>query len=94
MGKMLRLIAGLLAIGTVVLTIAIVYVAGVEQGVNSQQPQIAELYRRLNPDVLMNPLPYMHPLRDFLFGSALFIGICWIAFFITISLRAKKKEFF
>jgi hypothetical protein len=91
---MLRLIAGLLAIGTVVLTIAIVYVAGVEQGVNSQQPQIAELYRRLNPDVLMNPLPYMHPLRDFLFGSALFIGICWIAFFITISLRAKKKEFF
>jgi hypothetical protein len=94
MGKMLRLMAVFLAIGTVVLTIAVAYVVGVEQGVNSQQPEIAELYRKLNPDVLINWLPYMHPLRNFLFGSALFIGICWIAFFIAISLQAKKKGFF
>jgi len=90
MGKMLRLIAGLLAIATIVLTIAVAYVAGVEQGVNSKQPEIAELYRKLNPDVLMNLLPYMHPLRNFLFGSALFIGICWIVFLITIA-RAHTK---
>jgi hypothetical protein len=94
MGKKLRLMAGLLAIATVVLTIAVFYVAGVEQGVNSQQSEIAKLYGKLNPDVLINPIPYMHPLRNFLFGSALFIGICWIAFSITISLQAKKKKFF
>jgi hypothetical protein len=93
MSKMLRLITGLVVIGTVVLTIAVAYVAGVEQGVNSQQPEISELYRKLDPDVLINPLPYMHPLRNFLFGSALFIGICWIALLITTSLQAKKKIF-
>jgi hypothetical protein len=92
MGKMLRLIAVFLAIGTVVLTIAAFYVAGVEQGVNSQWPEIAELYRKLNPDVLINWVPYMHPLRNFLFGSSLFIGICWIAFFINISLHAKRAR--
>jgi hypothetical protein len=90
MAKMLRLMAVFLAIGTVVLTMAVFYVAGVEQGVNSKQPEIAELYRKLNPDVLINWLPYMHPLRNFLFGSAFLIGICWIAFFIIISLQAKK----
>jgi hypothetical protein len=79
MGKMLRLMAVFLAIGTVVWAMAVVYVVGVEQGVNS---------------VLLNWLPYMHPLRNFLFGSALFIGICWIAFFIATSLQAKKKGFF
>ncbi len=92
--KMLRLMVVFLAIGTVVLTMAVAYVAGVEQGVNSQQPEIVELYRKLNPDVLINWLPYMHPLRNFLFGSALFIGICWIAFFITIPLQGKKQRFF
>jgi hypothetical protein len=93
MGKMLRLMAVFLTIGTVVLTMAVAYVAGVEQGVNSQQPEIAELYRKLNPDVLINWLPYMHPLRNFLFSSALGIGICWIAFFCTISLQGKKQRF-
>jgi polyferredoxin len=93
MGEMLRLMAIFLAIGTVVLTMAVVYVVGVEHGVNSQQPEIVELYHKLNPDVLINPLPYMHPLRNFLFGSALFIAICWITFFITISLAVKKKGF-
>jgi hypothetical protein len=80
---MLKLMAVFLAIGTVVLTIAVAYVIGVEQGVNSQQTEIAELYKQLNPDVLIDWLPYMHPLRNFLFGSALFIGICWIALFIA-----------
>ena len=93
MDNMLRLMAVFLAIGTVVLTMALVYVAGVEQGVNSQQPEIAELYRKLTPDVLINWLPYMHPLRNFLFGSALFLGIFWIVFFMAISLQAKKKGF-
>jgi hypothetical protein len=91
MDKMLKLMAGFLAIATVFLAMATVYVIGIEQGVNSQQPEIAELYRKLNPDVLINPLPYIHPLRNFLFGSALFIGSCWIAFITTISLQAKKK---
>jgi hypothetical protein len=94
MGKMLRLIGGLLAMGTVVLAIAVAYVTGVEQGINSQQPDIAELYRRLNPDVFINPLPYMHPMRNFLFGSAILIGICWIVLFITLSLQGKEKGFF
>jgi len=80
-----------LVIGTVVLTTAVVYVAGVEQGVNSQHPEIAELYRKLNPDVLINWLPYMHPLKNSLLGSAVFTGICWIVFFIAISLQAKKR---
>jgi hypothetical protein len=92
MGKMLKLMAVFLAIGTVVLTIAVVYVTGVEQGVNSQQPEIAELYKKLNPDVLIDWLPYMHPLRNFLFGSALFIGICWIAFFISARAIMGKSE--
>lgn len=94
MGKMFRLIAGLLAMGTVVLTIAVAYAVGVEQGVNSQQPSIVELFRKLNPDVLINPIPYMHPLRNALFGSALFVRICWIVLFIALALQAKKQGFY
>lgn len=80
--------------GTVVLTIAVAYAVGVEQGVNSQQPSIVELFRKLNPDVLINPIPYMHPLRNALFGSALFVRICWIVLFIALALQAKKQGFY
>jgi len=91
MDNMLRLMAVFLAIGTVVLTMAVVYVMGVEQGVNSQQPEIAELYKQLDPDILIYWIPYMHPLRNFLFGSALLLGICWIAFFIGAHYCRKSE---
>ena len=94
MDKSFRLIVGFLTIGTAVLTIAAAYVVGAEQGVNSQQPTIVELFRKLNPDVLINPLPYMHPLRNVLFGSALSIGICWIALLIAMFLKTKKEKRF
>jgi len=73
------------------LTMAVVYMIGVEQGVNSQQSEIAELYGKLNHDVLINPIPYVHPFRNVILGFAIFIGICWTVF-ITVSLPAKKAR--
>lgn len=92
MDKIFKLIAGFLTIATVVLTITIAYVVGVEQGVNSQQPTIVELFRKLNPDILINLLPYMHPLRNVLFGAAFSVGICWIALFIATFLHKQRRK--
>jgi hypothetical protein len=89
MDNRLKLIVGFLTIATAVLAMATAYVVGVEQDVNSQQPEITE-FRQLNPDVLINPLPYTHPLRNVLYGYAVSIGICWIALFMY--LREKKAH--
>ena len=94
MGKILRLTGLFLAIATVILAIAIAYVVGVEQGVNSQRPHILELLRKADSDVLINLLPYMYPLRNVLFAFALVIGTCWMTLLITVSLQAMRKVFY
>lgn len=93
-GRIPRLTALLLVTATVILAIAIAYVVGAEQGVNSQRPHIFELLRKANPDVLINQLPYMHPLRNVLFAFTLVIGTCWMTLFITVSLQAMRKAFY
>jgi hypothetical protein len=89
--KKFRVVVTILTIATVTLAIAAAYVIDVEQGVNSQQPQIIEVFRKLNPDVLLNPIPWIHPLKNAIFGSTLFIGVCWITI-ATISLQKKIKK--
>lgn len=83
MKKIFLILVSVLTVATVVLAIVAAYVIGVEQGVNSQQWRIKELLEELHPGLIVDFLPWMHPLRDALFGSTLIIGICWILFVVV-----------
>lgn len=92
MKKIFWIIVSVLTVATVVLAIVAAYVIGVEQGVNSQQWRIKELLEELHPGFIVDFFPWMHPLRNALFASTLFIGICWILFVVVWVCRRLRHE--
>jgi hypothetical protein len=88
MNRAFKAIVVILIMATVIQAIAIAYVLGFEQGVNSQQPHIQELYRELNPDLLVDFFIWLHPLRNTLFGTSIILALCWA--FVLLSILQRK----
>jgi len=88
MNRAFKAIVVILILATVIQAIAIAYVLGFEQGVNSQQPYIQELYRELHPDLLVDFFIWLHPLRNTLFGTSIILALCWI--FVLLSILQRK----
>jgi hypothetical protein len=88
MNRAFKAIVVILIVATVIQAIAIAYVLGFEQGVNSQQPHIQELYRELNPDLLVDFFIWLHPLRNTLFGTSIILALCWA--FVLLSILQRK----
>jgi hypothetical protein len=81
-----------LTISTLILTIAIAYIHGVEEGINSQQYRIKMLEEQLHPGLIIDYLPYLHPLRNALFGIGFFLILCWIGVAAMVLGRRKSKS--
>jgi len=96
MGKKFRTLIGILTAATVIQLLAVAYVLGVEQGVDSQQYTIKTLTERLSPGLIIDFLPYIHPLRNTLFVSSLIIAFCWLLLAVVAlpPARAKTKLFY
>ena len=91
MGKKFRTLIGILTAATVIQLLAVAYVVGVEEGVNSQQYTIKTLTERLSPGPgIIDFLPYIHPLRNTLFVSSLIIVFCWLLVAVVALLRNRK----
>ena len=88
MNRAFKAIVVILIVATVIQAIAIAYVLGFEQGVNSQQPHIQELYRELNPDLPVDFFIWLHPLRNTLFGISIILALCWA--FVLLSILQRK----
>jgi hypothetical protein len=90
MGKKFRTLIGILTAATVIQLLAVAYVVGVEQGVNSQQYTIKTLTEQLSGPSIIDFLPYIHPLRNTLFVSSLIIAFCWILVAVVALPRNRK----
>ena len=90
MGKKFRTLIGVLTAATVIQLLAVAYVVGVEQGVNSQQYTIKTLTEQLTGPGIIDFLPYIHPLRNALFVSSLIIAFCWLLVAVVALPRNRK----
>ena len=89
MGKKFRTLIGILTAATVIQLLVVAYVVGVEEGVNSQQYTIKTLTEQLN-GLIIDFMPYIHPLRNTLFISSLTIAFCWLLVAVVALLRNRK----
>jgi len=90
MGKKFRTLIGILTVATVIQLLVVAYVVGVEEGVNSQRYIIKTLREQLGPGLIMDYLPYVHPLRNTLFISFLIIAFCWLLVAVVALARNRK----
>ena len=88
MNRLFKMVVAILILVTVIQAIAVAYVLGFEHGVNSQQPIIQQLYRELNPDLLVDFFIWLHPLRNTLFGTSIILALCWT--FVLLSILQRK----
>jgi hypothetical protein len=82
---------GIFTIATLILAMAIAYIHGVEEGINSQLYHVKILEEQVYPGLIIDYLPYLHPFRNALFGSGFFLTLCWISV-AAIVLRKRKPE--
>jgi len=80
-----------LTIATLILAVAIAYIHGVEEGINSQIYHIKILEEQLHPGLIIDYLPYLHPFRNALFGTAFFLTLCWISVAAIVLVKRKPK---
>jgi len=84
-------IIGVLTIATLTLAMAIAYIHGVEEGINSQLYHIKILEEQAYPGRIIDYLPYLHPFRNALFGTGFFLTLCWISV-VAIALVKRKPK--
>jgi ABC-type maltose transport system permease subunit len=89
MGTKFRTLIGILTAATVIQLLVVAYVVGVEEGFNSQQYTIKTLKEQLT-GLIMDFLPYIHPLRNTLFISSLIIAFCWLLVAVVAFSRNRK----
>jgi hypothetical protein len=80
-----------LTISTLMLAIAIAYIRGLEEGINSQQYHVKVLEEQLHPGLIIDYFPYLHPSRNALFVTGLFLTLCWIGVTAIILRKSKPK---
>lgn len=90
MGKKFRILIGVLTVATVIQLLVVAYVVGVEEGVNSQLYAIKTLREQLSPGLIIDFMPYIHPLRNTLFVSSLIIAFCWLLVTVVALPRSRK----
>jgi hypothetical protein len=49
------------------------------------------LEEQLHPGLIIDYLPYLHPLRNALFGIGFFLTLCWIGVAAMVLGRRKSK---
>jgi hypothetical protein len=81
-----------LIIATFILAIAVAYIRGVEEGMNTQQYRIKMLEEQLHPELIFDYFPYLHPLRNALFGIGFSLTLCWIGVAAIVLGRRKNKS--
>jgi len=84
-------IVGVLTIATLILAMAIAYIHGVEEGINSQLYHIKILEEQAYPGLIIDYLPYLHPFRNALFGTGFFLTLCWISVAAIVLRKGKPK---
>jgi hypothetical protein len=84
-------IIGVLTIATLILAMAIAYIHGVEEGINSQLYHIKILEEQAYPGLIIDYLPYLHPFRNALFGTGFFLTLCWISVAAIALVKRKPK---
>jgi hypothetical protein len=84
-------IIGLLTIATLILAMAIAYIHGVEEGINSQLYHIKILREQAYPGLIIDYFPYLHPFRNALFGTGFFLTLCWIGVAAIALVKRKPK---
>jgi len=50
------------------------------------------LEEQLHPGLIIDYLPYLHPLRNTLFGIGFFLTLCWIGVAAMVLGRRKNKS--
>lgn len=81
-----------LTIATFILAITAAYIHGIAEGINSQLYRIKMLEEQLHPGLIIDYLPYLHPLRNALFGIVFFLTLCWIGVAAMVLGRRKSKS--
>jgi len=84
-------IIGVLTIVTLILAMAIAYIHGVEEGINSQLYHIKILREQAYPGTIIDYLPYLHPFRNALFVTGFFLTLCWISVAAIALVKRKPK---
>ena len=80
-----------LTIATLILGMAIAYILGVEEGINSQLYHIKILEEQLHPGLIIDYFSYFHPLRNALFIAGSVLITCW-AIVATMVLAERKPK--
>ncbi len=91
MNRLFKVASSILILATVIQAIALAYVLGYEHGVNSQLPIIQQLDRELHPDLLIDYIIWLHPLRNTLFGTGIILVVCWALVLLSI-LQKRYSE--
>jgi len=84
-------IIGVLTIATLILGMAIAYIHGVEEGINSQLYHIKILEEQLNPGLIIDYFSYFHPLRNALFATGSVLTLCWIGVGAIALVKRKPR---
>jgi hypothetical protein len=84
-------IIGVLTIATLILAMAIAYIHGVEEGINSQLYHIKILEEQLHPGLIIDYFSYFHPLRNTLFAAGSVLTLCWIIVAAMVLAERKPK---
>jgi hypothetical protein len=87
MNKSFNAVLTVLILATFIYAITLAYVIGFERGVNSQRPIIEQLNRELHPDLRISFIPYLHPMRNLLFGTGAILALCWTFVLLSILWR-------
>jgi hypothetical protein len=82
-----------LIISTLLLAVAVAYIHGIEEGINSQLDYIHMLEGQLDPGLeRLYLFGYSHPLGNVLFGIGFFLTLCWIGVAAMFLGRRKSKS--
>jgi hypothetical protein len=84
-------IVAALTIVTLMLAMAIAYIHGVEEGINSRQYHIKVLEEQLHPGLIIDYSPYLHPFRNALLVTGFFLTLCWIGVAAIALVKRKPK---
>jgi len=80
-----------LTVATLILGMAIAYILGVEEGINSQLYHIKILEEQAHPGLIIDYFSYFHPLRNALFATGSVLITCW-AIVATMVLAERKPK--
>jgi hypothetical protein len=84
-------IVGVLTVATLMLAMAIAYIHGVEEGINSQLYHIKILEEQAHPGLIIDYFSYFHPLRNALFATGSVLTLCWIIVAAMVLAERKPK---